>query len=396
MKYKLSDAISFNPRESLKKGTMAKKIAMDKLQPFCRDIPGYELAEFSGGTKFRNGDTIMARITPCLENGKTAQVNLLDENEVGFGSTEFIVFRAKAGITDPDYIYYLVCSPIIRDVAIKTMVGSSGRQRVQTDVLQNLEYDFPNLAEQKKIGAILRNIDDKISLNKKTNDNLEQQAKSLVDAYLYNLEEYSILKLSDVADCQNGRAFYKDGYDLNGAMVVDLGNVNLSGNFIRTSADKFITKERYSHPKLEKYRLYKDDLVMVMTDRKSTMELLGKTGKIYSAGYYLLNQRMYRIRAKHDMNINYLYAYLNSTVVSDYLKSQALGSVQKYVNTGSINDIQIKVPMPEKMEELSAMLDPIYAYMENNIIENENLVQLRNTLLPKLMSGEIDVEGIEL
>ncbi len=70
---KLDDIAEFNPRESLAKGTIAKKIAMDKLQPFTRDVPSFELEAFSGGTKFRNGDTIMARITPCLENGKTAK-----------------------------------------------------------------------------------------------------------------------------------------------------------------------------------------------------------------------------------------------------------------------------------------------------------------------------------
>ena len=74
---KLSDIAIVNPKESIKKGQIAKKVAMDKLQPFTRDIPGYELEMFSGGSKFRNGDTIMARITPCLENGKTAKSYLL-------------------------------------------------------------------------------------------------------------------------------------------------------------------------------------------------------------------------------------------------------------------------------------------------------------------------------
>ena len=60
----LSDIADFNPKENIKKGQIAKKIGMDKLQPFCRDIPEYEITEFAGGTKFRNGDTIMARITP--------------------------------------------------------------------------------------------------------------------------------------------------------------------------------------------------------------------------------------------------------------------------------------------------------------------------------------------
>lgn len=101
---------------------------MDKLQPFCRDVPEYEIAKFSGGTRFRNGDTIMARITPCLENGKTAMVNILEPGEVGFGSTEFIVFRAKEGYTDPNFVYYLVKSSFVRDPADKIygwIIGSS-------------------------------------------------------------------------------------------------------------------------------------------------------------------------------------------------------------------------------------------------------------------------------
>lgn len=168
----LSDIADFNPKESIKKGQIAKKIGMDRLQPFCRDIPEYEITEFSGGTKFRNNDIIMARITPCLENGKTAKVNILDDNEVAFGSTEYIVFRAKKDITDADYLYYLVCSHLVREPAIKSMVGSSGRQRVQTDVVQNIEIEIPPLNEQRKIGSLLRTLDDKIQINNAINKNL--------------------------------------------------------------------------------------------------------------------------------------------------------------------------------------------------------------------------------
>ena len=173
---RLEEVIIFNPKESIKKGSEAKKIAMDVLKPFYRDIPSFELTEYNGGVKFRNGDTIMARITPCLENGKIAKVNILNDNEVGFGSTEYIVFRSIKDITDEDFVYYLVCSPFIREPAIKSMVGSSGRQRVQTDVLQNLEISIPDLETQCKIGSLLRSIDDIIALNTAINENLRCHA----------------------------------------------------------------------------------------------------------------------------------------------------------------------------------------------------------------------------
>ena len=146
-----ADFIDFNPRLSLKKGDIATKVAMDKLKPFTKKISETEKAEFNGGAKFCNGDTVMARITPCLENGKTAYVDILADGEVAFGSTEFIVMRARADISDPQFVYYLATSPAFRNVAIESMVGSSGRQRVQQGVLDELELTVPPLEEQKRI-----------------------------------------------------------------------------------------------------------------------------------------------------------------------------------------------------------------------------------------------------
>lgn len=170
-KKRMDEIVELNPRENIKKGSIAKKIAMNKLQPFCRDVLGFESEPFSGGAKFRNNDTIMAQITPCLENGKIAKIDVLEDGEVGFGSTEYIVIRAKEG-NDSDFIYYLITSPIIRNPAIKSMVGSSGRQRVQTEVIQRLRVKVPVLDEQQAIARILKPLDDKIAVNKDINANL--------------------------------------------------------------------------------------------------------------------------------------------------------------------------------------------------------------------------------
>ena len=168
--YRLGNILQFNPAERLAKGTFAKKVPMDLLQPRTRAISGFEMVSYTGGNKFRNGDTLMARITPCLENGKTAYVSILDEDEVGFGSTEYIVFRNIEGVTDSKYIYYFVTNPWFRNIAIKSMVGSSGRQRVQLAVLENLVVNLPPLAEQKRIADILGALDDKIELNRRINE----------------------------------------------------------------------------------------------------------------------------------------------------------------------------------------------------------------------------------
>lgn len=100
------------------------------------------------------------------------QKRFLNDGEIGFGSTEYIIFRAIEGVSDKDYLYYLICSPMVREPAIKSMVGSSGRQRVQTDVVKSLVIDVPPLRDQVKIGSFLKSLDDKIALNNRVNKNL--------------------------------------------------------------------------------------------------------------------------------------------------------------------------------------------------------------------------------
>jgi type I restriction enzyme S subunit len=137
----VGEFIDFNPSESIKKDEVARKIPMDKLGVFQRKINGSEYSKYSAGPKFRNGDTLVAKITPCLENGKTAYVDILEENEVAFGSSEFIVLRENKN-SDSKFIYYLARSPLFREKAISCMEGTSGRKRVNEGALKRQKFLF--------------------------------------------------------------------------------------------------------------------------------------------------------------------------------------------------------------------------------------------------------------
>ena len=184
----LNDFIEFNPKIQIKKGSLATKVDMDKLAPFTRKITGYQIAEFMGGSKFSNKDTLLARITPCLENGKTAYVDILHEGEVAFGSTEFIVLRGKAKISDSLFIYYLSISPTFREKAISLMSGTSGRQRVDVNALKQISFDLPPIEEQKRIAGVLGAFDDKIELLQKQNITLENMAKALFKSWFVDFD----------------------------------------------------------------------------------------------------------------------------------------------------------------------------------------------------------------
>ena len=130
----IADYVDVNPKRSLKKDMPAKCVDMSFLSTSGPFPSGWETKGYSGGMKFLNGDTIMARITPCLENGKVAYVNFLDYGEVAFGSTEYIVLHAKERIA-PEFTYFLARNKSFVDYATKNMNGSSGRQRVSGDTI---------------------------------------------------------------------------------------------------------------------------------------------------------------------------------------------------------------------------------------------------------------------
>lgn len=378
---KLSDIAEFNPKETIKKGTFAKKVAMDKLQPFCRDIPSYDLEKFSGGTKFRNGDTIMARITPCLENGKTAKVNILDEDEVGFGSTEYIVFRAKGGF-DEDYIYYLVCSPLVREPAVKSMVGSSGRQRVQTNVVQNLCIMVPQVQEQRRISGVLKALDDKIASNTQINDNLKQQlhmlykkmfAESAMDAVLGDV----------VVTTSGGTPSRKHGEYYDHGNICWVKSKELFGDYLHD------TEEHINELAIAK------SSAKLLPSHSVLIAMYGAT----AGAYGIISQPMTCNQAVCALlsNEKYPYTYLFQVACESQqrLINLAVGSAQQNISQVLIKQLPIH-SNENIIQEFHTLARPIHEGLETLQVENRQLSEMRDFLLPKLMSGEIDVSNIQL
>lgn len=140
----LSQIAIINPKRILKKGKYARYIDMAQLSTSGSFPNGWEIKPYNGGMRFSNGDTLLARITPCLENGKTAYIDFLGENEVAFGSTEYVVISSR-GEYPPEFFYCLAHCPSFVDYAVKNMNGSSGRQRVSAETIGN--YLLPALTE---------------------------------------------------------------------------------------------------------------------------------------------------------------------------------------------------------------------------------------------------------
>lgn len=389
-KIKLCDALIINPIEKLPKGIMAKKISMEKLLPFHRDILEYEYSKFSGGSKFRNNDTIMARITPCLENGKRAKVGVLNKNEIGFGSTEFIVFRKKENISDADFIYYLICSDQIRIPAIKSMVGSSGRQRVQIDVLKELIINLPPLDIQKKIAGVLGALDDKIKLNNKINNNLEQQVQALFNEMfledMVSVHSKHHLPLSELVQNIDNRGKTPPlSPEKTDFPIIDVKA--LSGNTRIINYDnctKFVSQETYLTG-------FRNGLPQKYDILLSTVGSLGEM-KLFIEPKGCIAQNVIGYRSK--ISPLYLYQYLK-TIKNDLL-AYDIGSVQPSIKVTHIAKHPILVPDKNKLKEFHGIAEAITNKIYINSQENTRFSALRDALLPKLMSGEIDVSKVDI
>lgn len=396
---RLSDIIEFNPKETLRKGQYAKKIAMEQLRPFCKTPIGYNEELYNGGAKFKNGDTLLARITPCLENGKTAQVNFLNSGEVGFGSTEYIVLRAKEGKADKDFVYYLSVSPYFRNIAIKSMVGSSGRQRVQQSVLEDAVFLLTDLPTQKRISSILSSLDDKIELNEKINQNLEAQAQAIFKSWFVDFEPFKngkfvdselgkipegwrVKKLGEICKCVLGGTPSRshDEYWNGNIPWINSGKTN---EFRIISPSEFITDLglKRSATKL----LPKKTTVLAITGAT-----LGQVSLLEIDA--CANQSVVGILENNFIPYEYIYRYISYNI-GKIISSQT-GGAQQHINKENVEFLDVILPPQHELNRYKSIVKYLYGKIATLEFQSHILSQLRDTLLPKLMSGEIDVSEV--
>lgn len=373
----LADVATINPTESLGKGRVAKKVSMDALQSFTKKPNSFSLEEYNGGMKFRNGDTIVARITPCLENGKTAYIDLLDEGEVGFGSTEYIVLREKKGLSDGHFLYYFSISPIFREVAILSMTGSSGRQRVQTDVVKQHLFEIPPLPEQKAIAAVLGSLDDKIDLLHRQNQTLEAMAETVFRQWFVEevRKDWEGWPLSSIAHFLNGLACqkYPPKNDLDKLPVLKIRELS-SG--ISESSD-WATREVKPE-----YIVEAGDVIFAWS--ASLMV------KVWDGEKCVLNQHLFKVTSSDFPKWFYLM-WCKHHLAEFISISASHATTMGHIKRGDLDAAMVNVPPDNELKVMSEQMTPLLDKQIAIAKQIKSLEKLRDTLLPKLMSGEVRV-----
>ncbi|MCF7795575.1 restriction endonuclease subunit S [Patescibacteria group bacterium] len=387
----LGEVCEINPTESLPKGKIAKCVPMDCINSFTRQISRFEEKEFNGGMKFRNGDTLLARITPCLENGKTAYVDFLDENEIGFGSTEYIVIREKQGLSDKKFLYYLAVSPSFKEIAIKAMTGTSGRQRVQIDVLVNKNFLLPPLPGQQAIASVLSAFDDKIELLREENKTLEETGQVIFKEWF---GKYSVDKPEELPEgWRVGKLGEKNFAEIIGSGInefdgekIYLATANVSDSNITNTNEKITFKERPSRANMQPieksiwFAKMQDSRKLLMFDDYSEFEI---ENFILSTGFAGIKTT--------EISHYFMWCFILSKEFDELKNNMANGAVQIAVNNTNLEKIEILIPDNETLVKFNELAKPIFKKIYDNNSQIQSLACSRDEILPKLMAGMVRV-----
>lgn len=372
MKFKLSDICSYR-KEKIAVSELSRKnyISTENMLP---DKNGITVATALPKTvqtqKYKKGDILVSNIRPYFKKIWFAKGN-------GGCSNDVLVFSAKNGI-DSHYLYYLLANDSFFEYSMAT---AKGTKMPRGDKKALMKYEVPDfdLNEQHKIVGVLSAIDDKIQLNNKINKNLEQQAQAL----------------------------YKDRYiDLSpfSRKVPTSWHIGTVSEIIELHDSKRIPLSSREREKLDKiYPYYGATSVMDYVDRylfDGIYLLLGEDGTViddkgfpilqYVEGKFWVNNHAHIITGKNCFTVELLYLLFSLT----NLKSIVTGAVQPKISQANLKKVSVLIPDDEELELFDRIIQPFFAQIRNLRAENDRLATIRNTLLPRLISGEIDVSDI--
>jgi type I restriction enzyme S subunit len=376
----LEDVVDINPSRPLQRGMESTYVAMDDLEVWQRQINHWARREFSGsGSRFKNGDTLLARITPCLENGKTAFTSFLAEGEVANGSTEFIVLSGRQNVTDSLFVYYLARSETFREFAIQRMEGSSGRQRVPSPVLANFHLKLPPLSEQRAIASVLGSLDDKIELNRRMNETLEALAQSLFKAWSVDAAQGGQPKgwragtLGEVAENPR-RGIQPD------EIKPDTAYIGLEH-----MPRRCIALSDWGHT---------EELESGKFEFKSGEILFGKLRPYFhKVGVAPLDgvcsTDILVITPKEPAWFGFVLGHVSSVELVNHTNAASTGTKMPRANWNDISRYKVALPPKQLAADFTEKIHPLVERIIANIHEFRTLAALRDALLPKLLSGEL-------
>ena len=413
LKITFSEAILINPSVPLKRGILYSYVDMQSIDVNRKFVYEKEERIFNGGgSRFKYKDVLMARITPCLENGKIAVFN--SKSNEGFGSTEFIIFREKPNFSTSDFIYYLTSWDYVKNFAITNMSGTSGRQRVPTSSFEHLIINLPPLSEQKAIAHILSSFDDKIELNRQMNETLEAMARAIFKSWFVDFDPVSAKRSGrQPAGMDTATAdLFPDEFEESSLGLIpkgwELKSLDEIANFLNGLAlQKYPPNSEEYLPVIKIAELRKG---ITEQSAKASIDipsdyivengdiLFSWSGSlvncIWCGGKGALNQHLFKVTSTKYPKWFY-YQWVNYHLPEFQFIAASKATTMGHIQRHHLKEAKVITPSFTLLSSMDKIMNPLFEQVINSNLESHTLATLRDTLLPKLMSGEIRVKEAE-
>ena len=381
----LADIAQMNPK--LNKSTAQEKSLASFVPMACvSEVSGAIISEeereieavLKGFTYFQNGDILVAKITPCFENGKIALAHV--KHEHAFGSTEFHVIRPDATKVDGRYLFHFLRQPRIRIEGEKRMTGSGGQRRVPKSFLEELEMPLPSLPEQRRIAAILDKAEDLRSKRREAIAKLDQLLQSVfLEMFgdpITNSKKFEIQELGIICDVRDGThespKYVDQGFPLVTSKNLNSGEVSLEGCSLISLEDY----EKIS----KRSKVDKGDILMPMIGTIGNPVLVKNEPK-----FSIKNIALIKKKSKLILNTYILYL-LKSNYFDFIVANKNRGGTQKFLSLGDIRKIPIPIPTLSEQEDFFEKQKTIEFIREKFILEEGNLRKLISSLQHQLFS----------
>ena len=395
-----ADFAEANPKVSLKKDEVFPFVDMAAVTPGQRYVKASEERPFKGGSsKFQTGDTLFARITPCLENGKIAQFIGATDDTVGFGSTEFFVFRARDGVSDSAYLYYLCQTDELRKPAEKSMAGASGRQRADLNSVLTVEVSCPPLSTQRKIASILSAYDDLIENNTRRIAILEEMAQAIYREWFVNFrfpghENVKLVQSTLGMIPEGWKATTVGDLAVNERRSVNPQEVDSETPYVGLEhiPRKSITLSEWglaSEIESTKHRFFEGEILFGKIRPYFHKVVVAPFDGICSSDAIVIVPR------DHDY-FPALLCCVSSVPFVDHATQTSQGTKMPRANWDVLTKYSSPLPPSDLLRRFNEVVTDIVCTLKTLMLKNVNLRTTRDLLLPKLISGQLDVEELEI
>lgn len=325
--------------------------------------------------EYKKGDVLVSNIRPYFKKIWQAEYD-------GGCSNDVLVFKANEN-TDKDFLYYVLADDAFFNYSMATSKGTKMPRGDKTSIMQ---YGVPHydIVEQKKIACVLRFLDKKIEFNNKINNNLEQQAQAIFENEFLSLQSlpdgWKLASLIDIADYLNGLAMQKYRPSTN-----EIGIPVLKIKELRQGCCD--DNSEFCSPSIKSDYIIHDGDVIFSWSGSLLVDF-------WCGGICGLNQHLFKVSSsKYDKWFYYAWTkhHLDRFIAVAADKATTMGHIKR----DELAKAEVFIPNEADYSRIGALLQPIYDLIISNRIENKKLAETRDSLLPKLMSGEIDMSEVD-